>query len=415
MRGHAEHRQVVITGLGLVTPLGCDVETVWTNLVEGVSAVGPITRFDASGYPCRIAAEIHDFDPVRHMDARTARHVGRFCQYAIAASRLAYADSGLDGDVDATEMGVLVATGIGGLEEVERCHEALVERGWKRMKPAPMWIPNMASALVAIELGAGGPTHSLNSACASSGDGIGEAFEIIRRGDAEVMVAGGSEAAITDLALGAFCQIHALSRRNEEPARACRPFDAERDGFVMGEGAAMLVLEERGHARARNARVLAEVAGYGASCDMHHIVAPDPTGRGPARAIRLALQKAGVAAGDVGYVNAHAPSTPSGDASEVKALRLVFGERGAPPVSSTKSVTGHLLGAAGAMEAVACVLALGHRMIPPTMNFERSDPDCAIDCVPNQARAADLEVVISNSFGFGGHNCCLVFRRPADG
>jgi 3-oxoacyl-[acyl-carrier-protein] synthase II len=401
--------------MGFVTPIGQDAETVWSNLVEGVSGVGPITLFDTTGYTTRIAAEVKGFDPEAFMDRKTARHAGRYCQFALAASKLALADADLDpAELDPDDVGVIVASGIGGMEEIEKSHTALMERGIRRISPftVPMMIADMAAGIVAMQTRAGGPNYAIVSACASSGHGIGEAMEIIRRGDAKAMLAGGAEATITPLTMGAFCQIKATSERNDEPERACRPWDMARDGFVMGEGSVMLLLEEEEHARARGARIYAEVAGYGASADMYHFTAPEPEGKGAARAMRKALGKANVSPDQVQYVNAHGTSTKLGDIAETRALKEVFGEH-APKlaISSTKSVHAHLLGAAGAMEAAATVLAINRGLIPPTINLEDQDPECDLDYVPNQARPARVDVAISNSFGFGGHNSTLVIRR----
>jgi 3-oxoacyl-[acyl-carrier-protein] synthase II len=409
-------RRVVVTGMGFVTPLGNDQETVWSNLVEGVSGVGPITRFDASDYPARIAAEVRDFDPGDYMDRKSARHLARYCQFGLAAARQALERAGLDPRrLDPDQVGVIIASGIGGMEEIERNHAQMLERGIRRISPftVPMMIADMASGVVAMQVGAGGINYAIVSACASSGHAIGEAAEIIKRGDAEAMIAGGAEATITPLTMGAFCQIKAVSERNHEPERACRPFDAERDGFVMGEGAVVLVLEELGFARRRGAPILAEIAGYGASADMHHFTAPHPEGAGAIRAMRRALDKAGVRPEQVDYVNAHGTSTRLGDVAETKAIKEVFGDHARRlAVSSTKSMHAHLLGAAGAMEAAACVLAIRHDLIPPTINLDHPDPECDLDYVPNRARPARVEVAISNSFGFGGHNSTLVIRRP---
>jgi 3-oxoacyl-[acyl-carrier-protein] synthase II len=410
--------KVVVTGMGFVTPIGHDAETVWSNLVEGVSGVGPITRFDTTGYSTRIAAEVKDFDPEVYMDRKTARHIGRYCQFALAASRLALADAELDpAALDPDDVGVIVSSGIGGMEEIEKSHTALMERGIRRISPftVPMMIADMAAGIVAMQCKAGGPNYAIVSACASSGHGIGEAMEIIKRGDAKAMLAGGAEATITPLTMGAFCQIKATSERNDEPERACRPWDAGRDGFVMGEGGVMLVLEDEAHARARGARVYAEVAGYGASADMYHFTAPEPEGKGAARAMRKALGKAGVEPQEVQYVNAHGTSTKLGDIAETRAIKDVFGDHARRlAISSTKSVHAHLLGAAGAMEAAATILAIERRLVPPTINLEDPDPECDLDYVPNQARPAHIDVAISNSFGFGGHNATLVLRRPRD-
>ena len=411
----ANGRRVAVTGLGFVTPIGNDVETVWSNLVEGVSGVGPITHFDASSYSTRIAAEVKGFEPERYMDRKTARHLGRYCQFALGASQQALAQAGLvPGDMDPDDVGVIVSSGIGGMEEIEKSHTALMERGVRRISPftVPMMIADMAAGIVAMHTKAGGPNYAIVSACASSGHGIGEAAEIIKRGDAKAMLAGGAEATITPLTMGAFCQIKAVSERNDEPERACRPFDTGRDGFVMGEGAVMFVLEDMEFARERGAQVLAELIGYGASADMHHFTAPHPEGAGAIRAMRKALKKAAVEPAHVDYVNAHGTSTKLGDIAETKAIKQVFGDHAHQlAVSSTKSVHAHLLGAAGAMEAAACVLAIERGLIPPTINLDDQDPECDLDYVPNRARQAKVDVAISNSFGFGGHNATLVLRR----
>ncbi|HSR24894.1 MAG TPA: beta-ketoacyl-ACP synthase II [Candidatus Eisenbacteria bacterium] len=412
----ANGRRVAVTGLGFVTPIGNDLETVWSSLVEGVSGVGPITHFDTAGYSARIAAEVKGFEPERYMDRKTARHLGRYCQFALAAAKQALEHAGLHPrELDPDAVGVIVSSGIGGMEEIERNHSAMLQRGIRRISPftVPMMISDMGAGVVAIQCGAGGPNYAIVSACASSGHGIGEACEIIKRGDARAMLAGGAEATITPLTMGAFCQIKAVSERNDEPERACRPFDAERDGFVMGEGGVMFVLEDMEFARERGARVLAEVAGYGASADMHHFTAPHPEGAGAIRAMRRALAKAALEPGEVDYVNAHGTSTRLGDVAETRAIREVFGDHADRlAVSSTKSVHGHLLGAAGAMEAAACVLAIDRGLLPPTINLDHPDPECDLDYVPNRARPAMVDVAISNSFGFGGHNATLVIRRP---
>lgn len=411
-----ESHRVVVTGIGLVTPIGHDQETVWSNLVEGVSGVGPITRFDTTDYSCRIAAEVKDFDPTLYMDRKTARNLGRYCQFALAASKQALAEAGLDpGEHDPDDVGVIVSSGIGGMEEIEKSHTALMERGVRRISPftVPMMIADMAAGIVAMHTHAGGINYALVSACASSGHALGEAMEIIKRGDARAMLAGGAEATITPLTMGAFCQIKAVSERNEEPEKACRPFDAGRDGFVMGEGGVMFVLEDLDFARDRGAPIIAEIAGYGATADMYHFVAPDPEGRGNMRAMRMALRKADVRPEEVDYINAHGTSTKIGDIAETRGIKEVFGEHATRlQISSTKSVHAHLLGAAGAMEAAACVMALRHGMVPPTINLDTPDPECDLDYVPNRARKADLRVTLSNSFGFGGHNASLVIRKP---
>src|ERR1700730_4456919 len=408
-------RRVAVTGLGFVTPIGNDLETVWSSLVEGASGVGLISHFDTSDYSTKIAAEVRDFDPEQYMDKKTARHVGRYCQFALAASKQALEHANLDpAELDPDDVGVIVASGVGGMEEIEKSHPALMQRGIRLIAPftVPMMIADMAAGLVAIHTHAGGPNFAIVSACASSGHGIGEAAEIIKRGDAKAMLAGGAEATITPLTMGAFCQIKAVSERNHEPEKACRPFDLHRDGFVMGEGSVMLVLEDMEFARARGARVLAEVAGYGASADMYHYTAPHPEGLGAIRAMRKALQRAGVEPSEVDYVNAHGTSTKLGDIAETKAIKEVFGDHARQlMVSSTKSVHAHLLGAAGAIEASACILAMDRGLVPPTINLDDPDPECDLDYVPNRARRAAVNVAISNSFGFGGHNATLVLRR----
>ncbi len=402
--------------MGFITPIGSDVETVWSNLVEGVSGVVSITRFDTTLFDTKIAAEVKGFNPEDYMDKKTARHIGRYCQFALAASKLALAESGLNpADMDPDDVGVIVSSGIGGMEEIEKSHTALMERGPKRISPftVPMMIADMAAGIVAIHTHAGGPNYAIVSACASGSHGIGEAAEIIKRGAAVAMLAGGSEATITPLTMGAFCQIKATSERNDEPEKACRPFDIGRDGFVMGEGSVMMVLEDMEHAKKRGAKVLAEIVGYGASADMYHFTAPHPEGNGAMRAMRRALETSGVEVTDVGYVNAHGTSTKLGDVAETKAIKAVFGDHAHHlGVSSTKSVHGHLLGAAGAIEAAACVLALNRGMLPPTINLDDPDPECDLDYVPNKARKADIKVAMSNSFGFGGHNATLVIKGP---
>jgi 3-oxoacyl-[acyl-carrier-protein] synthase II len=408
--------RVAVTGMGFVTPIGHDPETVWSNLVEGVSGVGQITRFDTSAYSTRIAAEVKGFDAEKYMDRKTARNLGRYCQFALAAAKMALAQADLDpAEMEPDDVGVIVSSGIGGMEEIEKSHTSLLERGVKRISPftVPMMIADMAAGIVAIHTRAGGPNYAIVSACASSGHGIGESAEIIKRGDAKAMIAGGAEATITPLTMGAFCQIKATSERNDEPEKASRPFDLARDGFVMGEGAVIFVLEDMELARERGARVLAEVAGYGASADMHHFVAPHPEGQGAVRAMRRAIAKARVEPEEVGYINAHGTSTKLGDIAETRAIKEVFGNHAYKlAVSSTKSVHAHLLGAAGAMEAAATVMALERGVLPPTINLDDPDPECDLDYVPNKPRKAQVDVALSNSFGFGGHNATLVLRRP---
>jgi len=406
---------VAITGMGLVTPIGIGIEPVWESLRSGRSGIGPVTRFDASGYPTRIAGEVAEFDPERYMDRKTARHVARYGQLALAAARMAVADSGLNPEaMGPDEVGVVVSSAAGGMDEIERADHMLIERGISRISPfmAPMMITDMAAGLIAIELHAGGPNYAVVSACASSSHALGDAAEVIRRGDAVAMIAGGAEAGITPLLMGAFCQMSALSRRNDDPQAASRPFDSHRDGFVMSEGAVVMVLEDSDHARRRGAHVWGEILASGSSADMYHFTAPDPEGRGAARAMAAALRKAGLGPEQVGYINAHGTSTALGDIAETLAIKQVMGASAARvPVSSTKSMTGHMLGAAGAMEAAACVLAMDRGLLPPTINLDYPDPRCDLDYVPNRARPAEVRVALSNSFGFGGHNSCLVIGR----
>ncbi len=407
--------RVAVTGIGMVTPLGTGVEEVWEALVRGQSGVRAITSFDASSYPTRIAGEIRDFDPEAYMDRKTARHAARYCQLGLAAARLAVEDSGLDPEsMDPDTVGVVVSSAAGGMEEIERSHTVLMQRGVSRISPfmAPMMITDMAAGLIAIEMHAGGPNYAVVSACASGAHALADAAEVIRRGDAVAMIAGGAEAGITPLLMGAFCQMSALSRRNDDPERASRPFDTGRDGFVMSEGAVVMVLEEMDHARARGAVIWGELLGAGSSADMYHFTAPDPAGRGAARAMAAALRHADVSPAAVGYINAHGTSTALGDIAESLAIHQVMGEHAnRVAVSSTKSMTGHLLGAAGALEAAVCLLAMRRGVIPPTINLEEQDPRCDLDYVPNVARQADVRVSLSNSFGFGGHNACLVLGR----
>jgi 3-oxoacyl-[acyl-carrier-protein] synthase II len=400
-----------------MTPLGQDEATVWSNLVEGVSGAGPITLCETSNLATRFAAEVKEFDPENFMSRKTARNIGRVSQFGVAATEMALQDADLRiSDMDPDDVGVIVASGFGGIEEMQTAQHLLEQRGYMRVSPfsAPMIGINMTSALVALQTGALGVNFCLVSACASGSHAIGEAAEVIRRGDAKVMLAGGAEAPITPLTIAMFNRIHATSERNQEPERASRPWDVERDGFVWGEGSVIFVLEDWDHAVARGARIRAELAGYGNSIDAYHYTAPEPEGQGAARSMRKAIKKAGVEPEDVGYVNAHGTSTKIGDVAETKALRLVFGEH-APrvPVSSTKSMHAHMIGAAGSMEAAVCVLALEHGMIPPTINLERQDEECDLDYVPLVARPANLDVALSNSMGFGGHNATLVLRKAA--
>ncbi|HSW10780.1 MAG TPA: beta-ketoacyl-ACP synthase II [Bacillota bacterium] len=409
-----QHR-VVVTGMGAITPFGVGVPALWDGLREGRSAVGPLTRFDASEYPCRIAAEVPDFQPGDFLDARDARRMDRFAQFAIGAASLALADANLQPDaLPAERSGVILGTGIGGMETLSDQFRELAERGPGRISPffIPMMIANMAAGQLAIRYGMTGPNSTVVTACAAGANAIGEAYRVIQRGDADLMLTGGSEASLTPITLAGFCSMKALSTRNDEPARASRPFDAARDGFVFGEGAGVVVLESETHARARGGRIRAELVGYGMAADAYHIAAPPPDGRGGAMSMRRALLDAGIEPETVDYVNAHGTSTPSGDRGETLAIKAVFGEHARRlPVSSNKSMFGHLLGAAGAVEFIATVLALEHAVLPPTVNYEQPDPECDLDYVPNQARAARIRAAISNSFGFGGQNATLVVRR----
>jgi 3-oxoacyl-[acyl-carrier-protein] synthase II len=406
-------RRVVVTGVGAITPLGLTLERTWAGLVAGRSGAGTITHFDPSGFPVRIAAEVDGFDPVGYFGKRRAKHLDRVVQLALVATAEALEHAKLDVAANAERVGVVCGTGIGGVASFEEGATVLLQRGaeWVNPYTLPMLIPNMVAGHIAMEWGVQGYSGCSVTACSASAQAIGEGFDLIRLGRADAVICGGSEAAITRVAMAGFAAMKALSTRNEDPERASRPFDAARDGFVLGEGAATVVLEEREAALARGAPILAEVAGYGATSDAYHVTAPHPSGDGAARAMEAALADAGLSAADVSYVNAHGTSTQPNDRVEVLALRRVFGEK-IPPVSSTKSMTGHLLGAAGAFESAVCVQALQHGLVPPTINHERTDPECAIDCVPNRARSVDVEVALTTSFGFGGHNAALVFTKP---
>jgi 3-oxoacyl-[acyl-carrier-protein] synthase II len=405
-------RRVVVTGLGAVTPLGSDIETTWQRLVAGESAGSAITAFATDAHPIRIACEVGAFEPERWLERRTLRRLDRFAQFAVAAARMAEADAELDVGSEPERMGAVMATAQGGVESLAECCRELAENGRIHPTLVTAFMPNMGAGLVSIELGLRGPLGSPCTACAASTMAVGGGYDAIKLGRAEVMLCGGSEAGITPLAVAGFAAMRALSRRNDDPATASRPFDAGRDGFVMGEGAAVLVLEELEHARARGARVYAEVGGYGVSSDSFHMTEPDPAGTGQARAIRAALRDAAVAPRDVDYVNAHASSTELGDATETVAIKAALGEEEArsTPVSSVKGAIGHCLGAAGAVEAAVTVLAIRDNIAPPTINYEDRDPSCDLDYVPNTARSTEINVALSNSFGFGGHNAVLLLR-----
>ena len=401
-----------MTGLGAVTPLGSDVETTWTRLVAGEGGAGPITAFDSGEHSVRIACEADSFDPSNWLDKRNVRKLDRFTQFAVAAARMAEADSGIDVASEPDRVGASIATAQGGVASLAAC---CAQADSLRIQPSLVtaFMPNMAAGWVSMELGARGPVGAPCTACAASAMAIGEGYDAIRLGRADVMFCGGAEAGITPIAIAGFAAMRALSRRNDDPARASRPFDAGRDGFVMGEGGAVLVLEELEHARARGATIYAELAGYGMSSDSFHMTEPDPQGIGQARAVAAALADANLVPADVDYVNAHASSTAVGDATETAAIKLALGEEKARsiPISSIKGATGHCLGAAGAVEAVATVLAVRDDVVPPTINYETPDPACDLDYVPNESRRLPVRVALSNSFGFGGHNAVLVFRE----
>jgi len=409
-------RRVVITGIGMVSSLGNDVDSSWRNLLAGESGAGEITLFDHTDYPVHFACELKDFDPTVWMDRKAARRMDRFAQIVLAAARQAEQDSGLDVSADPERIGASIATGIGGLRSFQDCYDTLKERGPDRVNPfsIPSIIPNMGAGWVSIELGTKGPLMSQCTACAAANMAIGDALDEIRMGRVDAMFAGGTEAPITKVGIAGFDAMRALSRRNDDPKRASRPFDNGRDGLVMGEAAGVVVLEELEYAKRRGARIYAELLGYGMSADAAHMTEPDPTGASPARSMKMAIEDAGVDPAEIGYVNAHATSTPLGDAAETRVLKIALGEDQAhkTPISSTKGATGHTFGAAGAIEAIFTTLALRDRVVPPTINFEEADPECDLDYVPNESRAVpDLEVAASNSFGFGGHNATLVFKR----
>ena len=411
-------RRVVITGVGMVSPLGNDVESSWQGLITGESGAAEITSFDHTDYGVHFACELKDFDPTTWIDRKRARRMDRFAQMILASARQAETDSGITIAGQEERVGASIATGIGGLKSFQDCYDVLKERGPDRVNPfsIPSIIPNMGAGWVSIELGTKGPLMSECTACAASNMAIGDAVDAIRIGRADVMFAGGTEAPITPVGIAGFDAMRALSRRNDDPKAASRPFDAERDGLVMGEAAAVLVLEELEQARERGAKIYGELMGYGVSSDAAHMTEPDPTGENPARAMRMALADGDIDPSEVGYVNAHATSTPLGDASETKVIKKELGEENAAKigVSSTKGATGHCFGAAGAVEAVFTVLAVDRGILPPTINYEQRDPECDLDYIPNEARKADITVGVSNSFGFGGHNACIVVRKLED-
>ncbi|MDQ6825265.1 MAG: beta-ketoacyl-ACP synthase II [Candidatus Eremiobacteraeota bacterium] len=408
-------RRVVVTGLGAVTPLGNSVPEFWSNVIKGQSAVSHITLFDPERLPTRFAAEVRDFDPSAAIGKKDARKMDRFAQFALVAAEQAVKDAALNiSDANRDDIGIIMGSGIGGILTIEQQHKIMLEQGPGRLSPflIPMLISNIAPGLISMKLKVRGPTQTAVSACASSNNAIGDAFRTIQYGDAEAMICGGSEAPITPLAVGGFCAMRALSTRNDDPQHASRPFDRDRDGFVIGEGGGALVLEELESALGRGARIYAEIIGYGKSSDAYHMVAPDPEARGVKLAMQRAIRDARIEADDIDYINAHATSTDLGDSAETQAVHQVFGEHAKTvPLSSNKSMFGHALGAAGALEGICTVLSVHEGIIPPTINYQHVDPACDLDCVPNLSRKAEVKVAMSNSFGFGGHNAVLVFRK----
>jgi 3-oxoacyl-[acyl-carrier-protein] synthase II len=407
-------RRIVVTGMGMVTPLGLDVASNWDGLTHGRSGIARIARFDPTPYETQIAGEVKGFEPTQYMDRKEVRRTDRFTHLGVAAASQALKDANLETFPDHERVGTAIATGVGGLETLVREVVLMEERGPSRLSPflVPMLMANAASAQVSMQFGLKGPSLTHVSACASSSHAIGECGEIIRRGQADVMVTGGAEAAVLPLAIGAFSTMHAMSRRNDDPERASRPFDKDRDGFVLSEGAAVVVLEEREHALTRGVRIYGELVGYGATADAYHITSPAPEGEGNARSMRMALTEAGLKPTDIDYVNAHGTSTQPNDREETAAIKQVFGDHAYKlMVSSTKSMSGHLLGAAGSFEAIACLLALRDGCIPPTINYTTPDPALDLDYVPNEARAKAIRTALSNSMGFGGHNASLIFTR----
>jgi 3-oxoacyl-[acyl-carrier-protein] synthase II len=412
-----EEKRVVITGLGVVTALGSDLQTFWGNLLAGKSGISRITRWDPSAFDCQIAAEIKDFDPTKFVSPKEVRRTDRYTQFCVAAGKLAVTDSGLDLMRENRErIGVIIGSGIGGIETLETQHDILRDKGPGRMSPftIPMLIANMGSGYVSMELGLRGPNWAPVSACATATHAMGEAWKSIHYGEADVMLGGGSEAAITRLGIGAFCAMRAMSVRNNEPERASRPFDAQRDGFVMGEGSAVVVMEELEHAKKRGARIYCEVLGYAATADAHHMTAPAPEGEGAARCMALALKSARMNPEEISYINAHGTSTELNDKFETQAIKKVFGAHAKKvAISSTKSMTGHLLGAAGSVEMVVCAKAMEANIVPPTINYENPDPECDLDYTPNKPREMKVDAVLNNSFGFGGHNAAIIARKLA--
>jgi 3-oxoacyl-[acyl-carrier-protein] synthase II len=412
-------RRVVVTGMGVLTPVGNDVATMWRSLIDGRSGAGPITKFDASIFAVRFACEVKDFDALQYMDRKEAKRADQFTQYAVAAAKQAMDDAGFGGGqgYDPDNTGVVIGSGIGGLKIFEEQHDVYRQRGPTKISPffIPMFISDIAAGIVSMQFNAKGPNYATVSACATSAHAIGDAFRTIQYGDADVMITGGAEATVTPMAVGGFANMKALSERNDSPATASRPFDLTRDGFVIGEGAAIVILEEREHAISRGARIYAEIVGYGATGDAYHLTAPAPHGEGAQRAMKRAMRDADLKPGDIQYINAHGTSTPANDLNETAAIKAVFGDEAKKlKVSSTKSMTGHMLGAAGAVELVISTLAINNSLIPPTINYETPDPECDLDYTPNKPVEMKVDAVLSNSFGFGGHNTTLAVRRYTD-
>lgn len=408
-------RRVVVTGMGMVSPLGLDVKSTWQAILEGKSGVGYITHFDAKDYPVKIAAEVKGFDPTKYIEPKEVKKMDRFIHFAIAATQMALEDAGLKITPENSErIGVVIGSGMGGLPTIEHYHKILLEKGWKRVSPffIPMVIVNLAAGQISIKYGIKGPNLAVTTACATGNHSIGEAFRMIQYGDADVMIAGGTEAVITPMAIAGFAIMRALSTRNDEPEKASRPFDINRDGFVMGEGAGIIILEELEHALKRGAKIYAELVGYGMSADAYHITAPAPQGEGGARCMKMALLDAGIAPEEVDYINAHGTGTKQGDELETQAIKTVFGEHAYKLcVSSTKSMTGHLLGAAGGVEAIFTVLSIYEDIVPPTINLDNPDPECDLDYVPYKPKKMQVRCAMTNSFGFGGTNASLVFKK----
>jgi len=415
VEGNIMGRRVVITGIGAVTPIGNNKEEFWKSIKAGICGIDYVTKFDASNYACKMAAEVKDFDATQYIDKKEAKRMDRFTHFAVAATKMAIEDANLNTDeINQERFGVILGSGIGGIETLEEQHKVLIEKGPGRVSPffIPMMISNMAAGQIAIMVGAKGANETIVSACASGTNAVGDAFWAIRNGKLDVVITGGAEAPITPLSFAGFCSMKAMSTRNENPKCACSPFDAERDGFIMGEGAGIMILEDLEHAQKRGANIIAEIVGYGSCNDAYHITAPAPNGEGGARAMKLAIEDAEITPEDIDYINAHGTSTPYNDKFETAAIKTVFGDHAYRiPVSSTKSMTGHLLGAAGAVEAIICALAIQDSYIPATMNFKNPDAECDLDYVFNKGRSGNIKYALSNSLGFGGHNATIILKK----